>query len=130
MTRFLLPLEAAVELVEFAFSNGESGDTFVRKAPASTMSDPRRRFVRFLERTTRLQRLVYATVRSCSRLSPHRRAPPRRGPGRLLATTDGWSGFGLRRYFSEGDVVVVGETPIITPTTPSVSTSRGPRNSS
>lgn len=39
MTRFLLPLGQAVDLVEFAFANGENGDIFVRKAPASTISD-------------------------------------------------------------------------------------------
>jgi len=37
MTRFLLPLEVAVELVEYAFVNAQPGDTFVRKAPAATM---------------------------------------------------------------------------------------------
>jgi UDP-glucose 4-epimerase len=39
MTRFLLPLDQAVELVEFAFTHGESGDTFIRKAPAATIGD-------------------------------------------------------------------------------------------
>lgn len=39
MTRFLLPLSQAVELVEFAFRNAQNGDIFVRKAPASTIAD-------------------------------------------------------------------------------------------
>jgi UDP-N-acetylglucosamine 4,6-dehydratase/5-epimerase len=39
MTRFLMHLDTAVELVEFAFSHGNKGDTFVRKAPASTIGD-------------------------------------------------------------------------------------------
>ncbi|WP_306589634.1 polysaccharide biosynthesis protein [Geothrix sp. 21YS21S-4] len=39
MTRFLMHLDTAVELVEFAFSHGHQGDTFVRKAPASTIGD-------------------------------------------------------------------------------------------
>lgn len=39
MTRFLLPLDQAVSLVEFAFSNAQNGDIFVRKAPASTIGD-------------------------------------------------------------------------------------------
>lgn len=39
MTRFLLPLSQAVELVEFAFRNAQNGDIFVRKAPASTIGD-------------------------------------------------------------------------------------------
>ena len=37
MTRFMMTLEDAVDLVEFAFLNGNSGDTFVQKAPASTI---------------------------------------------------------------------------------------------
>lgn len=39
MTRFLLPLEVAVELVEYAFTNAEQGDIFIRKAPACTVMD-------------------------------------------------------------------------------------------
>jgi len=39
MTRFLLPLEVAVDLVDFAFRHAEPGDTFIRKAPASTVGD-------------------------------------------------------------------------------------------
>jgi len=39
MTRFLLPLSVAVDLVLFALKNAENGDIFVRKAPACTMGD-------------------------------------------------------------------------------------------
>ncbi|MGH9243361.1 MAG: SDR family NAD(P)-dependent oxidoreductase [Acidimicrobiales bacterium] len=39
MTRFLLPLADAVELVELAFARGENGDVLIRKAPASTIGD-------------------------------------------------------------------------------------------
>lgn len=39
MTRFLMSLEEAVELVIFAFKNGRQGDLFVHKAPASTIED-------------------------------------------------------------------------------------------
>lgn len=37
MTRFLLPLSDAVDLVMFAFVNGENGHMYVRKAPACTI---------------------------------------------------------------------------------------------
>ena len=37
MTRFMMTLENAVELVLYAFVNGESGDIFVQKAPSSTI---------------------------------------------------------------------------------------------
>lgn len=39
MTRFLLTLDDSVELVEYAFSNGEQGDLFVKKAPATTIGN-------------------------------------------------------------------------------------------
>lgn len=39
MTRFLMSLEEAVELVVFAFENAEAGDIMVQKAPASTIAD-------------------------------------------------------------------------------------------
>ena len=39
MTRFLMSLEEAVELVLFAFENGNAGDLFVNKAPAGTIGD-------------------------------------------------------------------------------------------
>ena len=37
MTRFMMTLEDAVDLVEYAFLNGENGDIFVQQAPAATM---------------------------------------------------------------------------------------------
>jgi len=37
MTRFMMTLEEAVELVIFAFSNGKPGDIFVQKSPAATI---------------------------------------------------------------------------------------------
>lgn len=39
MTRFMMTLEDAVELVLFAFENGSSGDIFVQKSPATTIGD-------------------------------------------------------------------------------------------
>lgn len=37
MTRFMMTLEDAVELVMFAFAKGQQGDIFVQKAPAATI---------------------------------------------------------------------------------------------
>ena len=39
MTRFLMSLQDAVELVLFAFEHGNQGDLFVNKAPAATIGD-------------------------------------------------------------------------------------------
>jgi len=38
MTRFMMTLEDAVELVLYAFENGQNGDIFVQKAPAATVA--------------------------------------------------------------------------------------------
>ncbi len=39
MTRFLMNLDEAVDLVVFAFTNGQAGDLFVQKSPACTIGD-------------------------------------------------------------------------------------------
>ena len=39
MTRFLMNLDEAVDLVAFAFENAEPGDLFIQKADASTIGD-------------------------------------------------------------------------------------------
>ena len=38
MTRFMMTLDDAVDLVIYAFTNGHNGDLFVQKAPAATLS--------------------------------------------------------------------------------------------
>jgi UDP-glucose 4-epimerase len=37
MTRFMMTLDDAVDLVLYAFSNGHNGDLFIQKAPAATL---------------------------------------------------------------------------------------------
>lgn len=39
MTRYLMSLDEAVELVVYAFQHGQTGDTIVQKSPASTIGD-------------------------------------------------------------------------------------------
>ena len=39
MTRFLLPLNEAIKLVLFAFSNARQGNIFIKKSPACTVGD-------------------------------------------------------------------------------------------
>jgi UDP-glucose 4-epimerase len=39
MTRFMMTLDHAVELVLYAFNNGNSGDIFVQKSPASSIGE-------------------------------------------------------------------------------------------
>ena len=39
MTRFMMSLDSAVDLVLYAFKHGQQGDMFVKKAPACTIGD-------------------------------------------------------------------------------------------
>jgi UDP-glucose 4-epimerase len=39
MTRFLMPLPQAIDLVIYAFEHARQGDIFIRKAPACTVAD-------------------------------------------------------------------------------------------
>ncbi|MEM8931474.1 MAG: polysaccharide biosynthesis protein [Acidobacteriota bacterium] len=50
MTRFLLPLPDAIELVVFALEHGQPGDIFVRKSPAGTIGDIATALHRLFER--------------------------------------------------------------------------------
>jgi UDP-N-acetylglucosamine 4,6-dehydratase len=49
MTRFMMSLEDAVDLVLFAFKKGQGGDTFVQKAPAATIGQLARVLVRLFK---------------------------------------------------------------------------------
>ena len=48
MTRFMMTLSEAVDLVLYAFENANSGDIFVQKSPSSTIEDLARQFYLFL----------------------------------------------------------------------------------
>ncbi|RJQ26470.1 NAD-dependent epimerase/dehydratase family protein [Candidatus Parcubacteria bacterium] len=49
MTRFLMSLDDAVDLVLYAYQHGLQGDTFVQKAPASTIGDLARALVELFQ---------------------------------------------------------------------------------
>jgi UDP-N-acetylglucosamine 4,6-dehydratase/5-epimerase len=51
MTRFMMTLDDAVDLVLFAFENGDSGDIFVQKAPAATLKTLAQAMLELLERS-------------------------------------------------------------------------------
>jgi len=52
MTRFLMSLGEAVDLVLFAFRNANQGDIFVQKSPASTVGDLASAMMRLMGRET------------------------------------------------------------------------------
>jgi UDP-N-acetylglucosamine 4,6-dehydratase len=50
MTRFMMTLDDAVELVMYAFEHGRNGDIFVQKAPAATVADLARAILAVMSR--------------------------------------------------------------------------------
>lgn len=51
MTRFIMSLDEAVDLVLFAFEHGESGDILVQKAPACTIETQARAVIELFDKT-------------------------------------------------------------------------------
>lgn len=58
MTRFMMSLDDAVDLVMFAFKNGQNGDIFVQKAPAATVGLLANTLKNMLNRTTHNIRVI------------------------------------------------------------------------
>jgi UDP-glucose 4-epimerase len=54
MTRFLMDLEEAVELVLFAFENAGAGDIMVQKSPAATMGDLAQALIELFDATNEI----------------------------------------------------------------------------
>lgn len=55
MTRFMMTLDDAVELVLYAFENGEQGDLFVQKAPAATIEVLAKAVIELKKSDTKIQ---------------------------------------------------------------------------
>ena len=55
MTRFMMTLEDAVDLVLFAFQHGENGDLFVQKAPAATIETLARAIIELYQSKSKLK---------------------------------------------------------------------------
>ena len=55
MTRYLMSLEEAVELVVFAYQNGVQGDIFVQKSPASTVKELAQALIDLFEAKTEIK---------------------------------------------------------------------------
>ena len=75
MTRFLLVLREAIDLVNFAFHNARQGDVFIRKAPACTIGDLATALKNLFNSSIPLQYIgtrhgekVYETLATCEEL--------------------------------------------------------------
>jgi len=55
MTRYLMSLDEAVELVLYAYQNGNQGDIFVQKAPAATIQDLAQALIELFEAKTEIK---------------------------------------------------------------------------
>lgn len=58
MTRFMMTLDDAVDLVLFAFEHGNSGEIFVQKAPAATMETLARALVELMDKPEHPIRII------------------------------------------------------------------------
>ena len=58
MTRFMMSLDQAVELVLFAFNKGKNGDIFVQKAPAATIEVLAKSIVRLFKKPNLLIKII------------------------------------------------------------------------
>ncbi|MQM38526.1 UDP-glucose 4-epimerase [wastewater metagenome] len=104
MTRFMLALPEAIQLVEFAFQNAEQGDVFVRKAPACTVHMLAETLIEMFKADSEIKVIgmrhgekLYETLASAEEL---RRAEDMGGYYRIrLDTRD----LNYSKYFTEGD---------------------------
>jgi UDP-glucose 4-epimerase len=58
MTRFMMTLEDAVDLVWYAFEHGKNGDIFVRKAPAATVETLAKSLLSLLNKPNHLIKVI------------------------------------------------------------------------
>lgn len=57
MTRFLMSLDEAVNLVLYALENGENGDLFVQKSPASTIGDLAKALIKLFNSKSKIKNI-------------------------------------------------------------------------
>ncbi len=67
MTRFMMTIDDAVDLVIYAFQHGEPGDLFVQKAPAATIETLALAMKKLYRRTIPSRSSAPATARNTTR---------------------------------------------------------------
>jgi len=55
MTRFMMTLDDAVDLVVYAFQHGNNGDMFIQKAPASTIGDLAKAMIEIYQSSSKIK---------------------------------------------------------------------------
>ena len=105
MTRFMMTLDDAVDLVLYAFKNGSNGDIFVQKAPAATVETLTKAILELMQRPqyeirvigTRHGEKLYETL-----LSREERACAEDLPGYFRVPVDGRD-LNYDKYFVQGE---------------------------
>ena len=112
MTRFLLALSEAVELVLFAFRNAAQGDLFIKKAPACTIADLAQAVKILFESDAPVQTIgirhgekIYETLATREELA---RADDMGHYYRIRSDSRDLNYANYRRYFTEGDIQEAG----------------------
>lgn len=111
MTRFLMNLDEAVDLVQFAFEHANPGDLFIQKAPASTIGDLAEAVQEVFGRTethiigTRHGEKLYETLMTCEE---RLRAEDMGGYYRVHADT---RDLNYDKFFVDGDVETQADEP-------------------
>ena len=67
MTRFMMSLSDAINLVDYAFENAKQGDIFVKKAPASTIETLASALIDILTQNLKLRLLALDMEKKCMR---------------------------------------------------------------
>lgn len=105
MTRFMLALTEAIELVEFAFNNAEQGDVFIKKAPACTVQELAEALLDLFESDVPINVIgmrhgekIYETLASAEEL---RRA---QDMGDYFRVRQDIRDLNYSKYFTEGDI--------------------------
>jgi len=108
MTRFLLALSEAVELVLFAFQHAEQGDLFIKKAPACTIGDLAKAVRSLFDSELPIQTIgirhgekIYETLATREELA---RSEDMGGYYRIRSDRRDLNYMKYRQYFSEGDL--------------------------
>lgn len=104
MTRFLMSLEDSVDLVLHAFEHAKQGDTFVQKAPASTVGDLAEAIKQLFAKNSELKIIgtrhgekLYESLISCEEMSKAQ------DMGRYYCIPADNRDLNYNKYFVEGD---------------------------
>ncbi len=105
MTRFMMPLAQAVDLVEFAFSYARQGDLFVRKAPACTIENLVAALKNIFQAKNEVQTIgIRHGEKMCEALASREELCRSEDMGDYLRVAMDGRDLNYEKYFSEGDL--------------------------